>query len=140
MYSHTKSLRSQPGPHGPWGTGRCWRRSRLNHSIGFLDPPPLPYRIGGRALRLEKARVPSAAAREGARGTKMKGGGGARNSILGKSQDPAPGGQDGLRPPRIYVISKLPQNSSLFIAFIISFHPPPPLPGEININLPCLAS
>ena len=38
--------------------------------------------------RLEKARGPSAAAREGDRGTKMKGGGegGARNPILGKSR------------------------------------------------------
>jgi len=39
--------------------------------------------MGGRAPRLEKARGPSAAAREGDRGTKMKGGGGTRNPILG---------------------------------------------------------
>ena len=32
------------------------------------------------------ARGPSAAAREGERGTKMKGGGGTRNPILGKTQ------------------------------------------------------
>ena len=35
-------------------------------------------------MRLEKARGPSAAAREGERGRKMRGGGRTRNPILGK--------------------------------------------------------
>ena len=63
----------------------------LNHNIGFLVFPPLlsflypiplvsgsgqSQRLGGRALWLEQARGPSAAARGGDRGTQMKGGGG----------------------------------------------------------------
>ena len=43
-------------------------------------------RLGGRAPRLEKARGPNAAAREGNRGTKMKGGGGGQKSNTRKFQ------------------------------------------------------
>ena len=58
-------------------------------SITVLDiwSPGPPARIG--LLRLEKARGSIAAARVGESGTKMKGGGGTRNPILGKSPLPS---------------------------------------------------
>ena len=62
----------------------------LNHSLGFLVPPPslhfcTPSHLFQWVRLGLEAKGPSAAAREGDRGTKMKGGGGGRNPILGKS-------------------------------------------------------
>ena len=51
--------------------------------------------LGGRALLLEKARGPSAAASEGERGTQMKGGVGARNPILGNHNKSSGGREKG---------------------------------------------
>ena len=86
------------------------KQNWLIHCIGFLVPPPpppsfifVPPSPSFKWVRLGvEARGPSVAAREGEKGTKMKGGGGGTiNSIMGKSLKILPESRFYLRTKRI---------------------------------------